>query len=37
VGLRETWVTQPVQAPVQGNARAKKLEWVGRGAGPGGG
>jgi hypothetical protein len=26
-------VLQRLYAPVQGNARARKLEWVGRGAG----
>jgi hypothetical protein len=28
-------VLQTLYAPVQGNARAKKWEWVGRGAGRG--
>jgi hypothetical protein len=28
-----TFVFQRVYAPVQGNARARKQEWVGRGAG----
>jgi hypothetical protein len=28
---------QTLYDPVQGNARAKKREWVGRGAGEGGG
>jgi hypothetical protein len=28
-------VLQTLRAPVQGNARAKKWEWVGRGAGRG--
>jgi hypothetical protein len=28
--------TQTLYAPVQGNARAKKGEWVGRGVGVGG-
>ena len=28
-------VLQRLNAPVQGNARAKKWEWVGRGAGRG--
>jgi hypothetical protein len=28
-------VLQTLYAPVQGNARAKKWEWVGRGAGQG--
>jgi hypothetical protein len=28
--------TQNLYAPVQGNARAKKEEWVGRGVGVGG-
>jgi hypothetical protein len=30
-------VRQTLYAPVQGNARAKKWEWVGRGVGGGGG
>jgi hypothetical protein len=30
---RETLVRQTLYAPVQGNARAKKWEWVGRGVG----
>jgi hypothetical protein len=30
-------VLQTLYAPVQGNARAKKQEWVGRGAGKLGG
>jgi hypothetical protein len=29
------WVLQTLYAPVQGNARAKKWEWVDRGSGQG--
>jgi hypothetical protein len=32
-GKRVPLVLQTLYAPVQGKARAKKLEWVGRGAG----
>jgi hypothetical protein len=32
-GKRGPLVLQTLSAPVQGNARAKKQEWVGRGAG----
>jgi hypothetical protein len=32
---RGSLVLQTLYAPVQGNARAKKWEWVGRGAGRG--
>ena len=32
-GKRDPLVLQTLYAPVQGNARAKKQEWVGRGAG----
>jgi hypothetical protein len=32
-GKRGLLVLQTLYAPVQGNARAKKREWVGRGAG----
>jgi hypothetical protein len=32
-GKRGPLVLQTLYAPVQGNARAKKQEWVGRGAG----
>ena len=32
-GKRGPLDTQTLYAPVQGNARAKKLEWVGRGVG----
>jgi hypothetical protein len=32
-GKRGLLVLQTLYAPVQGNARAKKQEWVGRGAG----
>jgi hypothetical protein len=35
IGKRGPLVLQNVYAPVQGNARAKKWEWVGRGAGRG--
>jgi hypothetical protein len=35
VGKRGPLVLQTLYAPVQGNARAKKWEWVGRGAGRG--
>jgi hypothetical protein len=31
-GKRGALVLQTLYAPVQGNARAKKWEWVGRGA-----
>jgi hypothetical protein len=34
-GKRDPLVLQTLYAPVQGNARAKKQEWVGRGAGLG--
>jgi hypothetical protein len=34
-GKRGPLVMQTLYAPVQGNARAKKWEWVGRGAGHG--
>jgi hypothetical protein len=34
-GKRGLLVLQSLNAPVQGNARAKKWEWVGRGAGQG--
>ena len=33
IGKRGSLVLQTLYAPVQGNARAKKQEWVGRGAG----
>jgi hypothetical protein len=36
-GKRGPLVLQTLYAPVQGNARAKKREWVGRGAGQVGG
>jgi hypothetical protein len=36
-GKRGPLVLQTLYGPVQGNARAKKWEWVGRGAGRGGG
>jgi hypothetical protein len=32
-GKRGPQVLQILYAPIQGNARAKKQEWVGRGAG----
>jgi hypothetical protein len=32
-GKRDPLVLQTLYAPVQGNTRAKKWEWVGRGAG----
>jgi hypothetical protein len=32
---RDPLVLQTLYAPVQGNARAKNQEWVGRGAGSG--
>ena len=32
IGKRGPLVLQTLYAPVQGNARAKKWEWVGRGA-----
>jgi hypothetical protein len=32
-GKRGPLVLQTLYAPVQGNARAKMLEWVGKGAG----
>jgi hypothetical protein len=32
-GKRSPLVLQTLYAPIQGNARAKKQEWVGRGAG----
>jgi hypothetical protein len=32
---RDPLVLQILYAPVQGNARVKKWEWVGRGAGQG--
>jgi hypothetical protein len=35
-GKRGPLDTQTLYAPVQGNARAKKGEWVGRGVGVGG-
>jgi hypothetical protein len=35
-GKRVPLDTQTLYAPVQGNARAKKGEWVGRGVGVGG-
>jgi hypothetical protein len=35
IGKRDLLVLQTVYALVQGNARAKKWEWVGRGAGLG--
>jgi hypothetical protein len=35
IGKRGSLVLQTLYAPVQGNARAKKWEWVGRGAGQG--
>ena len=35
IGKRGPLVLQILYAPVQGNARAKKWEWVGRGAGQG--
>jgi hypothetical protein len=35
-GKRGPLDTQTLYAPVQGNARAKKGEWVGRGRGVGG-
>ena len=35
IGKRGPLVLQTLYAPVQGNARAKKREWVGRGAGSG--
>jgi hypothetical protein len=34
-GKRGPLVLQTLYAPVQGNARAKRQEWVGRGAGGG--
>ena len=34
-GKRGPLDTQTLYAPVQGNARAKKWEWVGRGVGGG--
>ena len=33
IGKRGPLVLQTLYAPVQGNARAKKWEWVGRGVG----
>jgi hypothetical protein len=36
-GKRGPLVRQTLYAPVQGNARAKKWEWVGRGVGGKGG
>jgi hypothetical protein len=33
IGKRGPLVLQTIYAPVQGKARAKKWEWVGRGAG----
>jgi hypothetical protein len=33
MGKRGPLVRQTLYAPVQGNARAKKWEWVGRGVG----
>jgi hypothetical protein len=33
IGKRGPLVLQTLYAPVQGNARTKKQEWVGRGAG----
>jgi hypothetical protein len=35
IGKRGPLVYQTLYASVQGNARAKKWEWVGRGAGQG--
>ena len=35
IGKRGPFVLQTLYAPVQGNTRAKKWEWVGRGAGQG--
>jgi hypothetical protein len=35
IGKRGPLVLETLYAPVQGNARAKKWEWVGRGAGLG--
>jgi hypothetical protein len=35
IGKRGLLVLQTLYAPVQGNARAKKWEWVSRGAGRG--
>jgi hypothetical protein len=34
VGKRGPLDLQTLYAPVQGNARARKWKWVGRGAGP---
>jgi hypothetical protein len=34
--LKKSAVTQTLYAPEQGNARAKKGEWAGRGVGVGG-
>jgi hypothetical protein len=34
-GKRGPLIRQTLYAPVQGNARAKKWEWVGRGVGGG--
>jgi hypothetical protein len=35
IGKKGSLALQTLYAPVQGNARAKKGEWVGRGAGQG--
>jgi hypothetical protein len=35
IGKRGPLVLQALYAPVQGNARARKWEWVARGAGRG--
>jgi hypothetical protein len=35
IGKKGPLVLQTLYAPVQGNTRAKKWEWVGRGAGQG--
>jgi hypothetical protein len=35
IGKRGPLVVQTLYAPVQGNARAKKWEWAGRGIGSG--
>ena len=37
IGKRDPLVLQTLYAPVQGNAKAKKWDWVGREAGYGGG
>jgi hypothetical protein len=35
IGKKGPWVLQTLDAPVQGNTRAKKWEWVGKGVGVG--